>query len=374
MQKAESGWQPVPPAERYAHIDIIRGLALGGVLLVNALTVFRLPLLEHILGAGGGQATLDSVVSRVVEAAVEFKALTIFSFLFGAGMAIQTERAGSGQGGVARLLARRLMWLLVFGAVHILLIFNGDILALYAVCGLLLLPLLRLPWQALFVLGAALIALPEIVPLPGRLPAENAAAAHIARAREIYGRHGFAEIVLFRWHETGTLILPLLAGILPRTAGLMLWGMAAWRCGVLPRPGMHKRKLALALACAAAAFAAGAHTPIVLAVAYVSALLLVLPALRTGRLPGIAAAGQMSLTNYLTQSVVLGFTFYGYGFGLFGRAGAASTASLAMLLYVLQVRASRLWLRHFRFGPMEWIWRSLTYRRRQPMRRVPAPS
>ncbi|MEJ7608735.1 MAG: DUF418 domain-containing protein [Bryobacteraceae bacterium] len=80
------------------------------------------------------------------------------------------------------------------------------------------------------------------------------------------------------------------------------------------------------------------------------------------------------MTNYLVQSIVLGFIFYGYGLGLFGRIGSGAAVGIGVALYILQVQLSRLWLRHFRFGPFEWLWRSLTYGKRQPMRRFAAAS
>lgn len=98
---------------------------------------------------------------------------------------------------------------------------------------------------------------------------------------------------------------------------------------------------------------------------------------RSRAVTSLAAAGQMALTNYLMESIVLGFVFYGYGFGLFGRLGPAAAALIGVALYVAQFAMSVAWLQRFRFGPVEWLWRSLTYGRRQPMRRlllsVPSP-
>ena len=79
--------------------------------------------------------------------------------------------------------------------------------------------------------------------------------------------------------------------------------------------------------------------------------------------------GRMALTNYLVQSIVLGFVFYGYGFGLFGRIGSAAAAGIGVLIYLVQIQLSRYWLGRFCFGPFEWLWRSLAYGRRQPTRR-----
>ena len=79
--------------------------------------------------------------------------------------------------------------------------------------------------------------------------------------------------------------------------------------------------------------------------------------------------GRMALTNYLMQSIVLGWVFYGYGFGLFGRIGPVAAAAIGVAIYMMQVYLSRLYLQRFRFGPFEWLWRSLSYGFRQPMRR-----
>ena len=238
-----------------------------------------------------------------------------------------------------------------------------------------------------------LIALPEFISFGLRLPSGPAAVAVIAQTRQVYGDQGFLSILKFRWHESWSLIVPLLIMVLPRTTGLMYWGVAAWRSGILRAPERHPGKLAAALAIGAAIGGAitvndvwaASHgraplpalqnthvdASILLALAYVSGLLLWLNPSRTSRLPGLAALGQMALTNYLLQSIMLGCIFYGYGFGLFGRIGSAAAAAIGLAIYMVQMQLSRLWLRHFRFGPFEWLWRSLAYARRQPMRRVP---
>lgn len=362
-----SNWAPATPAERYAHIDILRGLALFGVLIVNLETLFRVPLLEQILGPHAETGWANQIVNLLVARLLEFKAVTIFSFLFGAGIAMQAERFASPVMSARGFLSRRLGWLFLLGVAHLFLIWNGDILALYGVCGLLLLPSLGLRWPALFVIGAAAMALPQFVSIPLHIPTGEAAAVHIARAREIYGQGGFLAILIFRWHESWSLILPLLLAILPRTVGLMYWGMAAWRSGILREPERHRSKLLTALALGAAGGVAYASVPSLLALSYVSGFLLLLKRGRASSFPGLVAAGRMALTNYLIQSMVLGLIFYGYGFGLFGRIGSAAAAVIGVIVYLTQVQVSRLWLAHFQFGPFEWLWRSLAYKRRQPM-------
>ena len=291
--------------------------------------------------------------------ALEFKAFTIFSFLFGVGIAIQMERAAARNVHVRYFLLRRMAWLFVLGTAHLFLVWNGDILALYAICGLLLLPLAALPSPLLLLIGAALIALPEFLSFGSRLPSGPAAAALIAQTRQVYGDQGFLAILKFRWHESWSLIVPLLTMVLSRTTGLMYWGVAAWRSDLLRAPERHRAKLAAGLAIGAAIGGA---------MAYVCGLLLWLNPRRISLLPGLAALGRMALTNYLLQSIVLGCIFYGYGFGLFGRIGSAAAAGIGLAIYCVQVQLSRFWLQHFRFGPFEWLWRSLAYGRRQPMR------
>jgi uncharacterized protein len=245
----------------------------------------------------------------------------------------------------------------------------------------------------LALLGLAAILLPNFISLGFGLPGAQELRAQVDAATRVYGHGSFFEILVFRWSETLRLILPLLWSVLPRTAGLMWWGAAAWRWGVLRQPERRRGWLWAILAAGIAigggtsflhALAASSGRPspmlseledlvsvVPLALAYAAALLLWL---RPGRAPGMvapfAAAGQMALTNYLTESIVLGFVFYGYGFGLFGRLGPAAGLAMAIVLYGAQVVFSVAWLRRYRFGPFEWAWRSLTYGRRQPLRRA----
>jgi uncharacterized protein len=382
--------EPSTSPERVESIDVLRGMALFGVVVVNVHTLFRLPILERIRGAAVSSCPLDRVTDLVIDGLLEFKAVTIFSFLFGAGMAVQSARISARGGRAGFFLFRRMAWLLVFGLVHLFLIWNGDILALYAVCGWLLAPFAGRSPATLAMCGAALLAAQEILPSPLPFPSDAVQSELIAQARRVYSSGGFGEVLRFRAREAVVLMIPLVASILPRTAGLMLLGMASWRAGVLQDPRRHARLLRTV--CAAGALLGGALTvnrlsrhfgvappwpalpgaasaaPLLLAAAYGSGLLLWLSGRHAVALPGFAAAGRMALTNYLAQSIVLGVLFYGYGLGWFGRLGAAAAACVAAAVYSAGLWASRSWLSRYRFGPFEWLWRSLTYRRRQPMR------
>jgi uncharacterized protein len=380
----------VRPADRYASLDVLRGLALLGVLLVNLETGFRVSLFEHILRFHTHPGWLDRTVDVLVAGLLEFKAFALFSLAFGVGVQVQAERAGARGVGVAGFLVRRFLVLFGVGLFHMLLIWNGDILALYAVCGLLLVPLLRLPAAALAILAVLAVALTYLLPFGSLFPGEAALRGHAAEATRIYSSGSVREIFELRWREAWRFIAPLEVTVLPQTLGLMLLGAALWRFSVLKDPKRHRALLwtafvglgllgAAATAVKVAAVSSGrpvgllveacSHTP--LALAYAAGLFLWLGSGRPGLLTApLAAMGRMALTNYLMQSVVLGFVFYGYGLGLFGRLGPAAALLVGLALYAAQVAFSWAWLRRYRFGPFEWLWRSLTYGARQPMRKA----
>jgi uncharacterized protein len=340
----ETHAQPVTGKERFAVLDLVRGFALFGVLLINLLYFFRVSLFSHML-----EPLSSSLLARLVE----FKAFDLFALTFGAGVAVQWER-GSG----SRFLARRFLVLLGFGLVHMTLVSNVDILMLYSICGLALIPLLRLPTVVLATVGAALALGPSILPDPS-LPDIPTLRAHAVEATRIYGSAGYATQVAFRWHETLRLVVPLLIAVAQKVLGLMLTGVAVWRSGVVRDPAPRRGLLA---AVAAVGIAAGIvlYVDVILAAGYGAALLAANPQGRWTR--PFAAAGRMAFTNYLTQSLVFATAFY--GFGLFGKMAEGPAAAFGIGLYAAQLGFSAWWLRRHRFGPFEWAWRSLTYGRR----------
>jgi uncharacterized protein len=319
-------------------------------------------------------------VEAFLTLAIQLKALALFSFLFGVGLAIQFERlAGNAHRMV--LLVRRLAVLLVFGLVHLFLVWNGGILTEYAVAGFIVLPFLLGPCWLLAGGSLLFVGLYLVIPLlPPVVPWPTSAwmSAHVAEARQIYGTGGFWEVLQLRVREVPS-FLPLHLSVFPRTVGLFLFGAFVWRTGVLGRPAAHGRPLP---AIAAVAILAGAGLTVVarqgrLPVEGLADLLLasgygaaVIGAARLWptALAWAAPLGRMAFTNYLTQSVIFGFIFYGYGLGLFGRLGASAALAIGLAVYAAQVVASAWWLKRYRFGPVEWLWRSLMYGERQAMR------
>lgn len=381
-------WEPVAASERYANLDLLRGLALFGVLLVNLLYFFRLSLFEHILHFHSHEGWTNHAIDLLVMGFVEFKAFDLFSLTFGIGLAVQAERAGIRGIGVELFLVRRFLILFAFGAAHMVFVSNVDILALYAVCGLVAIPLLRLPTTVLALAGLAAIYLPSVFV---GWPSDSVVQAYAEEAARVYRLGSFTAILEFRWRETRDLIVILLAGVAQKTLGMMLLGAAVWRIGVIREPGRYRRWLwAVCFVAGAigivnttsevlarsrgetvhlmpALEALGSHVP--LAFAYAAALLAWSRSKRAPYMTApVAAAGRMALTNYLAQSIVLAILFYGYGFGLFGRLDQTAGAAIGVAFYAAQLGFSAWWLKRYRFGPFEWVWRSLTYGRRQPMR------
>jgi uncharacterized protein len=210
---------------------------------------------------------------------------------------------------------------------------------------------------------------------------------HVAEARQVYGTGGFREILAFRVGEVAS-ILPLHVFIVPRTIALFLFGMLVWRTDVI----RHRRTLVSAAIIGivvGAALTVASEQPallglplprrigfsldrlatLLLAIGYAAAIIGFVST-RPGMtmLAWAAPLGRMAFTNYLAQSVIFGWIFYGYGLGLFGRLDVVTALAIGVCVYVAQVMISAQWLRYYRFGPIEWLWRSLMYGTAQPLR------
>jgi uncharacterized protein len=197
---------------------------------------------------------------------------------------------------------------------------------------------------------------------------------HVALANQVYSTGSLAELWRFYWHEL-PLVLSLHASIFPRTLALFALGAFLWRVGVLTRPHDFRREIDIVwivgISGGAALTTADAHlAPVLLALGYAAALMALLqrPAARRF-LSGFAPIGRMAFTNYLLQSLSFSFIFFGWGLGQFGRMGVTMAFALGITVYVAQMALSNWWLSRYRFGPVEWLWRTLMYGAAQPMRR-----
>ena len=385
---------PVAPSSRIEGIDVLRGLALFGVLAINIVFEFRVSIFEQFLPPVGTIPAIDRALSDVLAAAIELKALALFSFLFGVGLAIQFDRLINNPRRLT-LLIRRLVVLLGIGAAHLFLLWNGDILVEYAMAGLVVLPFLFGPrWLTLLVAAASLVLFLTMPLLPPvvQFPSHFWIFEHIAEATRAYGDGGFLDVLAFRVREIPA-FFPLHVLIFPRTIALFLFGVLAWRSGILQRASEHK-SLLFSIAMGGVLFG-GALTVVaqerdlfgwpslgrahevmverrlggvVLAAGY-AASIVGLASVPAGQrmLAWAAPVGRMALTNYLGQSLILGWIFYGYGFGLFGKLSVSTAFTIGVVVYAMQAAISAWWLGRYRYGPVEWLWRSLMYGSRQPM-------
>jgi uncharacterized protein len=378
--------RPISPAERIDAIDVLRGIALLGVLAINVVTIFRVSIFERFLSQKPVASPVDRAVDTILMLAVDLKALALFSLLFGAGLAIQFERLAKSERRTS-LLVRRLAVLLAFGLIHLCLIWNGDILTEYALAGLIVLPFLFGPRWLVAVAALASLGLylaMQAFPPSGWWPSTAALRQGAAEAHRIYATGGFLDVLAFRLREL-PLFFPLHVFIFPRTIGLFLLGAFAWRTGILQNPPL-RLLFSIAAACIglgaalilfhAGGFIAGGRIgalaePLgttLLALGYGAAIIAIANLKSGKRLLGWAAPlGRMAFTNYLMQSLIFGWIFYGYGLGLFGRLGVTEALAIGLAVYAGQVLFSAWWLSRYRYGPVEWLWRTLMYGVAQPM-------
>ena len=419
MSETQAAVMPVGAHERVEVMDVLRGVALLGILLMN-IEAFVGPLMESVTGVNPRFTGADRWTDAAIYVLVQGKFITMFSLLFGMGFAVMLERANATGASGTWLYARRLLALLGIGLVHALLIWSGDILLTYALLGFVLLlcfrrtPVSRLPkWGiALFLLPLlltwAMAGFATLAQLDPQASAEfqkamaaqgQAMSALIDGERLAFGAGSYAQAVAQRATDTGTM-LGLLVFFGPSLVGVFLFGAWFMRSGVIRNASAHLplfrrlRNVGFGIGLplmlwsawthptmsfsqvspgSAAAQSAAQVANLLMMLAYLSVIVLAmqLPAW-AARLHWFAPAGRMALTHYLTQSVVCTLVFYGYGLGYFERLPRAWQPLFVLALFTLQVVFSRWWLARYRFGPMEWLWRWMTYAKRPAMRREPA--
>lgn len=415
---------PVAAPERVAVIDQLRGFAVFGILVVNTSYFFH-PLFAPQLAEAAGAA--DRAAHFLITFLFLGKFYTLFSFLFGLGLHVQMSRAEARGGRFGPVYLRRLLVLALLGLAHGVLLWVGDILLLYSFVGLLTFWLFRRRsprtlkvWAIVLLsllvgfmgLAVGAIQAARLAPQDSgaweRVEAsfEETAAemdAEAARDYEVYGTGSLAAVTRERWTDFGSTLLMIGPYMLPSVLAMFLLGLRAGKRGwfapeaLASEEGLSRCRrllrvalplgLLLNLYVAATGFeqnrigadiftwqlffqiAALTFGSVLLALSWVA---LALTAARTGRAQGLLArlapVGRMALSNYLAHSLVMTTLAYGYGFAQFGKVGPALGLLLAVMLYAAQVPLSAWWLARFRFGPVEWLWRSLTYGRRQPLR------
>lgn len=383
--------------KRYSVLDALRGFALLGIILANfpefSLWTFSDP---------SSWTRSDRIVRAIQTFVVDGKFYTLFSLLFGMGFSIQLSNAG----GKLTVFYRRMAVLLVIGLLHICFLWSGDILVLYALCGMLLPAFRRLSTRGLLAVSAALLAFPVLLD-----SLSFTAMADLLEKEQwrICGIYGITESNFGTWladaQSYGQVLQFLHQGFVERiwefavghrffkVLGLFLIGFAAGKERVYAdldaNAPLMRRVAAMGFALGIPAgvlytwsamcahpWGAAVHSLLYMLSVYPAGLAYAASfALLFRRSPGagiwkmLSAPGRMACTNYLLQSVVGIVLFYGIGLGLGCRMGLLATELAAAAVYAVQIVFSSVWMRHFRFGPVEWVWRMLTYGERLPLRR-----
>ena len=400
---------PATQAERIVPLDALRGLALLGILVMNIQSFAMIDSASFNPTAFGDLTGANYWVWYLSHLLADQKMMTIFSMLFGAGIVLITRRNESATGRSAGLHYRRMGILFVLGLLHGYLLWFGDILHAYALCGLVVYLFRNFrPWS-LLVLGFLLLLIGSTLSLLiGRgmqlLPPEELSEFSrdfwkpppkvIAEELAAYRGDWLTEIV----HRAPT-TFEIQTGVFAtfigwRAGGLMLVGMALFKLGVFDAtrsPRTYGAMIAVAVLVgiptimfgvrrnvesgwtAEYSFFAGSQhnywASILVSGGWIGIVMLACQNERcvpvTRRL---AAVGQMALTNYLLHSLICTTIFYGRGFGLYGQVERVGQIGIVFLIWTFQLIVSPLWLQHFRFGPAEWLWRSLTYSECQPLR------
>ena len=393
--------RPVAAAERHLSLDLLRGLGVMGILAVNAvgfaqpMSVYLSPELSpHPLVGAEGAAWW------VVQTFFHYKFVTLFSMLFGVSiLLVGGERADKPRGA---LLRRRLFWLLVIGLIHGLVIWFGDILLLYACTGFIV--MLMRSWSAkrLFTVSLTVIILGSVLAVAPFLALEHAppevqkqVAAQMSQPGSDVDvptaiaavRSGLGPAMMQNLQQWLILQPASLIVFIWRTGALMLLGMALFKSGFLTgkaRTGVYLTLIALGavgLVWAgwenAAKLADGFAKPqalgryqlayefmtLPITLGYASLAILLIRSQGIARLLApVARLGQMAFTNYLTQSIIMTTIFWGgRGLGLFGQLDRIQLWACVIAIWALQLVWSPLWLSRFRMGPLEWVWRRLSY-------------
>lgn len=410
--------QTTTEGTRLVTLDAMRGFAVMGILAMN-IVAFAMPFWAYITPlAYGGETASERGAWLFSYVLLDGKMRGFFSLLFGASMMLIIERADAKGENAAKVHYTRMVWLALFGLAHYFFIWFGDILFLYAVAGciaflfrkweprrlikwaLIIFALHLLLWglqfvglQILQILATQPDAAPELVKQYREIIASPEFAFETANQLALH-RGDYAGIVaakLADWHEPFGGLIQTIGETLP----LLMLGMAMKKNGFLTGEwerasylrwahNMIVPGLILSAAVGAMIVIAGydkittiagffvwsAVPRTMLTIGYAAVLMLVIARYaHSGSIARVAAAGQAAFSNYLGTSIVMTTIFYGYGFGLFGYIGRIELWLFVVGAWVVMLLWSKPWLERFRYGPLEWLWRSLARMKIQPLRR-----
>lgn len=415
---------PVQQKDREVFMDVLRGFAILGIFIAN-LHSFS----WYDPGYAGKSPFLlpkaDHTMSFLHHMFIEGKFYSIFSLLFGWGIALQFKRGAARNIDPLPTIRRRLLFMLLLGAVH-LLIWTGDIVFFYALLAFILLPLRKLSNKTLLITGALLILSPillywlkmtwPVLNLPSEKLRETAQWSYsqlLPEYQHIKSREDFEAVISkVTWWDT---LKNNLGGFfdrysylfftsrIPKVLGMFLVGYVLGRSDFYRNLEKHRRIVfaiitaGLLIGLPANYFLAkqmedhmgdyfqlkqnGLYQTVFyalgvapLALAYVGLFMLAFST-TTGKrsLSLLAPAGKLAFSNYIMQSLIGNFVFFGPGLGYMWKVGPVYYTLFGIAVFILQVIISTAWLKYFNYGPVEWLWRSATYKKWQPFRKRASP-
>lgn len=400
---------PVRAGERIIALDVLRGFALLGILIMN-IQGFSMPEAAYFVPTTYGNLEgVNRWVWIISHVMADQKFMSIFSMLYGAGIVLLTSKLEDRGESARGLHYRRTFWLLVIGLCHAYLLWSGDILTSYAVCAAIVFWFRNLKPRNLLIMGIIVFLISPLLmfgtfTMLQQAPPEAVQAVVADFAPTIQEIE--AELAAYRGGLGAQMAERVPSSISMQTAsfffytfwraaGLMLVGMALYKWGVFSAKRSARFYNSLLIAGLViglplviygvidnfandwnvlyARFGPGLLYnyigSIFIALAYTAAIMrMVQTNIFAAFQERLAAVGRTALTNYLLQSILATLIFYGTGLGFFGSVERWGQILIVLLIWLLQLFVSPIWLRSFRFGPFEWLWRSLTYMRLQPIR------
>jgi len=401
--------QPTQFHERIVSIDVLRGFAVLGILIMNIQSFAMISAAYLNPTAYGNLTGANRWVWILSHVFADTKFWTIFSLLFGAGIVLFTERLKAKGINSIALHYRRILWLLIFGLMHAYLLWSGDILVAYSVCGLLTVLFRNLKPKSLLWIGIAFFSVSSLLYLLSGfsmpfwpeeslyglketwLPSEETIRHQLEALRgswisqmEVRVPDSLSMQTYIFFYNTGW-----------RTFGLMLIGMGLYKLGILSArksTGFYIRMALIALLVGFPLVLLGVVNnfnhefsldysfflgsqfnywgSLGVSLGYVAIMMLVVKACKNGWIvKSLKAVGQMAFTNYLMQTIICTFIFYGHGLGFFGKIERTGQILIVLPVWTFQMIVSPVWLKYFKYGPFEWLWRSLTYWKLQPMKK-----
>jgi len=398
---------PTPPSERIYSLDVLRGVAILGILIMN-IQSFAMIEAAYINPTAFGDFTgLNKWVWILSHLFADQKFLSLFSILFGAGVILITQRAKIKGYKSTSLYYRRTIWLLIIGLIHAYLFWHGDILVTYALCGFIVYAFRNLKPNTLVIVGLIVFSISSLLYLffgwsmqfwppeafdgtmQSWLPNQEIIDKEIAALQGTWLQqmaHRVPSSLKFQ-----TFIFLIFTGW--RAGGLMLIGMALykWRILSAERSGKFYRIMTIAgLTTGFVLILIGIKNnfaynfdfkysmfigwqfnywgSLFVAMGYIGIAMYFLKRGKNIVLNWFAAIGRTALSNYLLQTIICTLIYYGHGLGYFGQVDRVSQILIVFGVWIFQIVVTNIWIRYFQFGPVEWLWRSLSYLKVQPLK------